>query len=1026
MIKDYRPEVQGLLRKLFQFDSEDLDFGIYRIMNYKHDEIRKFIEEDLINIIDAEFEKSSVASLNEVDRHLQEIKKKILSILGEDAILPSGDLKEMYRSSPIAKEYYTRREELKSSEMTDEHKAEIFSHIYQFFSRYYDEGDFISLRRYSKQNKYAIPYNGEEVKLHWANRDQYYIKTGEYFKNYSFKIGDYSIRFRLIDAETDQNNNRSGNRIFLLKDDPNNVAYDENLNELSIFFEYRTLAEDEKEKHGTRDFQKYILVDANELIISRIKHDGLKSALQKQEGERTLLEKHLFSYTKRNTTDYFIHKDLKVFLSGELDFYIKNEVLNIDDLGQEGDTGIESHINRVRVIKAISLKIIDFLAQIEEFQKKLFEKKKFVIKSDYCITLNQVPVEFYADIARNASQLKAWKDLFGIDRDTQTTLISGPVINEDFLKSHPFLVLDTKFFSQDFKDRLLSTFEDLDDATEGVMVRSENWQALNLLECKYLNQIKGIYIDPPYNTGNDEFIYKDHYQDSSWLSMMWDRLEKSKKFLQNDGSLFVSIGEEEQHNLKIILTEIFGWENYAASIVWQKSKKGDAKLIAEIHEYILAVTKDKTNAIESGVWRLPKTGVDEVLRYYDLIRIKFKNNHDSISAGMKEWYSSLPINDPRRAHQHYHFSDERGLYFAADFSGPDDGRNSRPRYDIIHPVTRKPCKKPSTGWRWDEKRTKEALALYPSLIHFGKDETTIPCRKTYLSDTTGEPFMSVFYRDGRAGTLELEQIMGKHLMDFPKNTDIIENIIQILGNKSGYIMDFFAGSGTTGHAVLNLNKKDSGRRKYILVEMADYFDAVMKTRIQKVMYSREWQNGSPSSNEGINHIFKYMYLEQYEDTLDNIEFFESGTVQRTLEELDGYFLRYMLDFETRDSPCRLNVDRLNRPFDYTLKITRNNEMRDEKVDLVETFNYLLGLHVKRIKAFCNNETCYKVVQGKKEDETVTIVWRTTDGLNLEEDKSFIEGQILKDFKAKKVYINGDFFVEGAISIEPEFKRLMGA
>jgi len=204
MTKDYRRELQGLLRKLFQFDLADLDFGIYRIMNYKRDEIEKFIEDDLIKAVDVEFERYSAKSKEEIEKELEEIKKRISSTLGEDALLPSGDIKEMYRGSPIAKEFNKKREDLKNIEMADQHKAEIFSHIYQFFSRYYDEGDFISQRRYSRQNKYAVPYNGEEVLLHWANKDQYYIKTGEYFKNYSFKIGDHKVIFRLLEAETDQ------------------------------------------------------------------------------------------------------------------------------------------------------------------------------------------------------------------------------------------------------------------------------------------------------------------------------------------------------------------------------------------------------------------------------------------------------------------------------------------------------------------------------------------------------------------------------------------------------------------------------------------------------------------------------------------------------------------------------------------------------------------------------------------------------------------------------------------------------
>jgi adenine-specific DNA-methyltransferase len=156
---------------------------------------------------------------------------------------------------------------------------------------------------------------------------------------------------------------------------------------------------------------------------------------------------------------------------------------------------------------------------------------------------------------------------------------------------------------------------------------------------------------------------------------------------------------------------------------------------------------------------------------------------------------------------------------------------------------------------------------------------------------------------------------------------------------------------------------------------------------------------------------------------------EGGTVQKTLMDMDGYVLRYMLDFETRESPCRMNVTKLERPFEYTLRITRDSELHNETVDLVETFNYLLGLKIKRVRIFAENGTTYRIVQGETlSGQTTTIVWRTTIGLDLKKDKKFIEEKILVDpqLKAERVFINGDFHVEGALPIEPEFQRLMGA
>ena len=184
----------------------------------------------------------------------------------------------------------------------------------------------------------------------------------------------------------------------------------------------------------------------------------------------------------------------------------------------------------------------------------------------------------------------------------------------------------------------------------------------------------------------------------------------------------------------------------------------------------------------------------------------------------------------RKAHKHYNFSDDRGLYFADNFAGPDDGRKSRPRYDIIHPITLKSCKKPSTGWRWDEEKTQKALEQIPPRIHFGEDETTIPNRKSYLFEIDTEPFSSVFYKDGRKGTLDLENIVGNGQLPFPKNVEVINDLINLITNKDtpSVILDFFAGSGTTGHAVLELNKQDGGRRQFILVTNNEVTDKTQK------------------------------------------------------------------------------------------------------------------------------------------------------------------------------------------------------
>lgn len=388
------------------------------------------------------------------------------------------------------------------------------------------------------------------------------------------------------------------------------------------------------------------------------------------------------------------------------------------------------------------------------------------------------------------------------------------------------------------------------DTTKNLFIEGDNLEALKLLQETYLGKVKMIYIDPPYNTGND-FIYRDDFSSDSsnymqqseqtdseggrlvanteangrfhsdWLSMIFSRLRLARNLLCADGAILISIDDNEVDNLRKVCNEVFGEENFVAQVIWQRSKKGDSKLIAKVHEYVLCYVRDKQAVLANGPWRRPKEGADQVLAKYAEFREQLKNDHEAIRTEMQAWYKQLPNGDPRKAHKHYNWSDDRGLYFAADFAGPDDGRESRPRHDIFHPVTGKSCKKPSTGWRWDEEKTKWALAQNPPRIHFGSDETTIPNRKSYLFEIDSEPYSSVFYRDGRSATLEVEELVGKGWFPFPKNTDVLTELIELVTKPDDIILDFFAGSGSTGHAVMKVNKTHGSKRRFVLAQIPE-------------------------------------------------------------------------------------------------------------------------------------------------------------------------------------------------------------
>ena len=269
-------------------------------------------------------------------------------------------------------------------------------------------------------------------------------------------------------------------------------------------------------------------------------------------------------------------------------------------------------------------------------------------------------------------------------------------------------------------------------------------------------------------------------------------------------------------------------------------------------------------------------------------------------------------------------------------------------------------------------------------------------------------------------------LFGKSPFDFPKPTGLIRKLAEIATQSDDLVLDFFAGSGTTAHAILELNREedDNGNRRYALVEQGGYFDTVLKPRTQKVVYAAEWKDGQPvEGSEGSSHTFQYIRLESYEDTLDNLDLApETAPVGLFPPERDDYLLRYFLDHETRQS--RLNVESFATPFDCQLRVRRNGVETRVGVDLMETANLLLGLAVQARRAYEHQERTYRAVFGMAGDQSVVVIWRDTAGLNLEAEAAFIRAQILVETEPDRVYINGDSHVPNAQPIEAMFMNAM--
>ncbi|MCQ2315525.1 MAG: hypothetical protein MJZ85_02395 [Bacteroidales bacterium] len=488
MSTNYYNAFVAKLKEIFMMDHAELDFGIYRIMNQKRSDIMHFLEHELLPQVTKVLNEAGAGDAAPIMARMKVIEAQAASFGA------SAD------NSP---EYQQLKAKLEQAADTAALQNDVFSHLVTFFSRYYDNGDFISKRRY-KDNTYAIPCNGEEVKLHWANADQYYIKSSEYFRNYTFVLptSRRKVHFVLKDASTEQNNNKAANnmeRRFALFASTSSASDGEPFIEvdadgLNIYFTYELMPKATK--------QDALLAEAFAAIRPAVPEAFMELLTTKaptaKDANRTLLEKHLNDYTAKNSFDYFIHKDLGGFLRRELDFYIKNEVMHLDDLDA---THISGQLTMIKAIKQVGDKIIRMLAQLEDFQKRLWLKKKFVVQSDYCITLDRVPETLYAEICANDRQRDEWVRLFAIDEikgDLVNVGYSNP-LTEEFLKQNPFLVLDTAFFTAAFKHKLVKHLGEkgIDEQCNGLLINSENFQALELLQEKYYNTVKSTYIDPP-------------------------------------------------------------------------------------------------------------------------------------------------------------------------------------------------------------------------------------------------------------------------------------------------------------------------------------------------------------------------------------------------------------------------------------------------------------------------------------------------------------------------------------------------
>ena len=1038
---DKLDRLKTLLREMFQLDRGDLDFGLYRIMNLKTAEVAAFLDSDLLPQVKTKLNLTSAEARAGLERELKEARGAAIELGADPDRRPLPKIVELNR-------------QLAEMRKDADAEADVYNHLANFFARYYAEGDFISQRRYSSggRSAYLVPYDGEEVKLHWANADQYYVKTTENYASYAFTAGAGDaarrVRFEIAAADNEKDNVKEANgrqRRFVLAGGGNAVAVEGGA--LAVRFEHRPLTEGEKKRWpGNGGSQQGRI---NETTVEGILNaaDAVDPDWQAAltapaptdaNGDRTLLAKHVGRYTAKNSFDYFIHKDLSGFLRRELDLYLNTQVLNPDDLEQGDVARLDRALARVRAIRHVGGKIIDFLAQLEDFQKQLWLKKKFVLETHWCVTLDRVPEALYPEVAANRAQCGEWIELFSVD-EIEGDLTNGGVHwsnppTADFLKANPYLVLDTRHFDHDFTDRLLAALSDagpLDEQTDGLLIHGENFQALNLLQARYRGQVQCVYIDPPFNTDASPILYKNGYKSSAWISLMENRLRAARGLLVNDGVLVAAIDDEQYRELSFLLSDIFD-NRLLGTIAIRTNPSGRPTQsgYSVAHEYLLYAGQGEDSAIgrmpptEKQATRFSERDERGVFEWRNLRR----EGSGSDRAARPSLYYPIYIKDAEIRIPKMTWNESTEEWMIEEEPLDDE--------QIVFPDNEDGEQK---RWRWEWKTVMSSLAdLAVRKDRSGQDYVYYKRRPHEEGMVSMSCWFDARYSAVEHGTAPLKEMFGGSIFSYPKSIHAVMDSIHIAGahKESACILDFFAGSGTTGHAVVNLNRNDGGQRKYILVEVGHHFDTATLPRMKKAIHSLDWKNGKPTSREGVSQLFKYIRLESYEDTMDSLVVIPPSPsrveVLRSNPALaEDYRLRYALGVETSGSASLLGKD-FSDPFTYTLSVVRDGVRNDNaRVDLAETFNYLIGLRTESRRRI---DGVLAITGTDAEGRRCLILWRNlaeVDHATLDAWFERHRGRFAGPLNL--IYTNGDHTLNAmqrpgetwtAETIEPVFRALM--
>lgn len=986
-LKQAQTHFVELMAELFQLDeAQALDFGIYRVIRHRNNAVRAFLGEvqtkgddkalvggELQKILDTAFASKDEERSAELDARLSELEANFglsahLTTDQRDQKLTELHAIPAMRSS--VDEYRTLREQRDAARHGDDDRLEVLNRLHQFFDRHYQDGDFIVQRRYGREGQRYIRSTGQDTEFRWATEDMYYIKSGDIFTDFPVRLANGAQIVFAVDADT-LNATRAA-----LK--PNDKAH----------YQLKSAKKDGDAVRVLLEYAKGARTKAHDKAIV----DAIvgKTGAQAEDAARWLRR-----YIARNQSDFFIHKRLGEALNEELDIFLKTDVLDADQL-LAGHARAQRHTRVAQQVRAIGRQIIAFLAALEDFQKQLWEKKKLVLETRYIITLDRIEQlagrEWLEERlpAIIKAQRKEWKAL-GLGDYAKP---------KDCLRGGGFLPLplDTQNFDAALKWELLGKIGSVDDVLDGVMLWAENWQALSTMQAKFATRIACTYIDPPYNAPASLVAYKNSYKDASWLSLMQGRIDQSKRLMAGDSPMFVAIDDWEMTKLDHMLSREVPWLSRDVIVVNHHPQGSGGDNVSRTHEYMLACCPQGQSILYTLVetdgeeWAFMRSGTGE----------------NNFRAGRPKSFYAILV-DPIT-------NEIKGVEPHPEKDAPYPKGNTKDGWKRIYPVSQDGRER---VWRLSSKSGEKAF-------HDGRLRVSDGGTVYIKVDTKKSPVFSNWtdgkYNAGQNGTKLIENLFGTaSVFAYPKSIHTVKDAIaSALDENGGWVLDYFGGSGTTAHAVMELDAAREDEEiddvtisvKFLLVETNEYANTVILPRVKKVAAARNWSSGVATEVNGRGVFVRFQQLERYEDTLENIALTPEHGESATLPFNDGpTALRWKLDEEARRVYCA--IEHYRSPFGYTLRRAEGaGTAENVPVDLVESLVWLLGLDVARM---WREPQGVAITGTNRRGESVLVAFRECDAKG---SGDWVR-RLMAEHPAERVYSNdpADLAFPGADRLE---------